>query len=332
MQFMNNLKLKLYQKNQFDIWNNFIENSNNGTIFHRLDFLDYHKDRFKDNEHHLIWYKGDAIYAMMPLGIFEENGEKIARSPFGASWGGLVHGFNFKSKYALKIVEQLKEYLKNINVNKCYITVAPGCYYKKYTNYFEFSLSAHGFSLQKRELNHIIPLPTTHTNISLSLDAKCRNQCKQSIKNFSINNNAEIEEFYDVLLEDKKRHDNATATHTLADLKHLKKIFPDRIFFHVATTFTGEKASVCYFKINNHTLMTFYLAQQNKALKKNGLNALLFKGLHDAVTDKIEYFDFGSSAFSSIEKTVVNGGVSEFKESFGARGYFRDTYFLEIKT
>ena len=88
------ITLKEYKKDYFDKWNKFVENSNNGTIFHRLDFLAYHGDKFKSNENHLIWFKGDEIIALMPLGIFEENGKRIAKSPYGGSYGGVITRLN----------------------------------------------------------------------------------------------------------------------------------------------------------------------------------------------------------------------------------------------
>ena len=64
---MANYKIIKYDVKYFDKWNKFVENSNNGTIFHRLDFLNYHGNKFKKNEHHLIILKGDTIFGVINL-------------------------------------------------------------------------------------------------------------------------------------------------------------------------------------------------------------------------------------------------------------------------
>ena len=87
---MSEYHLERFTPDLFDVWNNFIEKSNNGTIFHKLEFLAYHKNRFKEDEHHLILFKGESIYAVFPMAVFIKDNKKIAMSPYGASYGGPV--------------------------------------------------------------------------------------------------------------------------------------------------------------------------------------------------------------------------------------------------
>lgn len=316
-------KPEVFDKTGIEQWNRFVEESVNGCIFHRLDFLAYHGDRFLENAHHLAWYKGETLSAVMPMGIFIENGRRVARSPFGASWGGLVHEKNLKLKYAIKMTESLIDYLKGIDIDECMITPTPMCYFDTYTNYFEQTLFAQGFSLLYRDICHIVELPGKEEEVWLSFDSKCRNQVRNGLKNFKITEDGDFEEFYLVLLEDKKRHNDAVPTHTLQELKYLQEKFKKRVFVDIAVGRENVKAGICYFACNSNTLSVFYIAQQSGALGLNGVNALVLKGMQRAVREGFKYFDFGTSSYHNKSRNL---NLSQFKESFGARGYFRDMY------
>jgi hypothetical protein len=316
------LIIKKYNINQYEKWNNFIDKSNNGTLFHKLAFLSYHNQKFISNEHHLAWYKGETLFACMPLGFFEIEDKKIAKSPYGASWGGLVHGSKFKLKDAIEIVDSLIIYLSQNNVNEFITTITPQCYFENYTNYFEFALLQSSFKLTNSDVMHIVKLPENIKDVTLCLDSKCRNQTKKSFEKIVIKRNVEATEFYDILMQDKIRH-NSLPTHTLDDMILLKNILPNSIFFDVGIFEDNSRAGVCYFVGNKNCISTFYLAQEDLAKGKNGLNALILCGMEEAVKAGYKYFDFGCS---SVNSQIQNIGVSEFKESFGATGLFRNTY------
>lgn len=306
------------------LWNAFIEKSANGTIFHRSDFLAYHHPKFKSNINNLIWLKNENFFSLMPLGIFRSDKEIIARSPYGASWGGLVHPDNMTLNYSRQIVKTLIEYLKANNIDKCFITATPGCYYKTYSYHFEFSLLEAGFKLINSEIQDVVPLSQIKNNVWELFTSKCRNQSRKGLENFSITQNVTPEEFYPILVEDKKRHNNASITHSLKDLTLLHNTFPDKVIFSVARLKnSNEMAGLCLFVGNDNCVMTFYLSQTAGAVGKNGVNALIAIHLEQAFKQGYKFFDFGCSSFNT---KVENIGVAEFKESFGSIGISRNTY------
>ncbi len=325
---MANLTLKKYEPNLFGAWNKFVETSNNGTIFHRQDFLAYHGDRFKKNEHHLVWFKGDQIFALMPLGIFEEKGKRVAKSPFGASWGGLVIPSKFKLKYAMGIVESLVEYLKKRKISEFLVTPTPGCYYQELNSYFEFALTAFGSKLVNRDILNVTKIPEKEDEIWQVPDRECRNKIKNALSVFKIKENVSAKDFYPILLADKRRHHSAP-THSLADLVYLQKNLKNKIKFDLAVNIEDYQAGICYFIGNKNCQMAFYMSQEDKAVGKNGINALVFKGFKNAACEGYRFMDFG---ISSINNQISNIGLVEFKESLGGHhGFIRDTYQLKIK-
>ena len=326
---MEKISIARYTSDSLDKWNQFVENSNNGTIFHRLDFLAYHGDKFKKNEHHLVFYKGDSIYGVLPLGIFNENGRTVAMSPFGASMGGIVYKKNLKLKYAIQMIELLVDYLIKLgNVDECLIIIPPMGYYNSYNNYMEFAMCSHGFVISNSEISHFVR--TKSEKIEDNFESRARNSIRKAIKEGNkIKFNDKIEVLYPLIIEDKKRQQLQTKpTHSLQDLLYLEKIFPDRVFADIAYIKEIPVAGVVYFLVNKSCLLTFYLARATNYLNYNSMNLLIKERLLKAHKAGIKYLDFGCSSY---KMQITNIGVAEFKESFGAAGYFKHTFILKLQ-
>jgi len=73
------LQIKRYQNNFRSQWEEFVTAANNGTVFHRQQFLDYHpKGRFEN--HHLVINDGNRIVAVIPALIKDEQGNPVVIS------------------------------------------------------------------------------------------------------------------------------------------------------------------------------------------------------------------------------------------------------------
>jgi len=309
-----------------EIWDDLINNSVKGTIFHTQNFLRYHKDRFSENEHHLVFKKGETVIALLPLAIFREKQGLVAKSPYGASWGGFVFTKTLSVKYINEVLMVFIEYLRVNNIKETIITLAPHCYDSIIDFTLDFSLMTNGFKLLNYELSHVVDLKTVQQDVFKLYDSKCRNQVRKGLQNFTISQFASVDEFYPILMEDKIRH-NSIPTHSIEELRDLNLRFPKNVFFSVGTTTSGKKAAICYFASNNFCISTFYMCQENEALGLNGLNALVHDGIKYAVDNGYKYYDFGGS---SVNGVIENYGVSQFKESFGAVGDLRRKYLLSL--
>ena len=97
------VRIEKYTEDKKQIWNFFVKNSNNGTLFHDLDFLSYHpEDRF--NEHHLMFYRKDNLISVMPMALSETDGKKVAKSPYGGSYGGIITDEQLKYRHSEEII------------------------------------------------------------------------------------------------------------------------------------------------------------------------------------------------------------------------------------
>ena len=106
------ITFKRFVEAQSQQWEAFIGDSNNGTLFHRRKFLNYHpKDRFED--HSLMAYKKDKLLSIFPAAVNIEDGKRLLISHPGASMGSFVVPVNLSIADAM----ELAKILVNIPVN-----------------------------------------------------------------------------------------------------------------------------------------------------------------------------------------------------------------------
>ena len=326
---MTKFKIIEYTPEWFNRWNSFIEESNNGTLFHRLDFLSYHKEKFSNNEYHLIVLKGEQIVALVPLAIFNSNNFIEAKSPYGASFGGIVHNNKLTLDQGLVIVDLIDDYFVVKKINQVSFTFPPINYFSNYSGYIDFALLRKGFNIVKREIFHVLSLEIDYRNQFEKYEGRTRTVLRKIQNDFYLEENVSVENFFPILLEDKMRL-NSEPTHSFQEIIKLKELFPQRVFIDMAINkINKSKSAICYFiSIINKVIMTFYIAQEVQAMGSNGTTFLLDYGIKKAIEQGYKYFDFGSSTFGYEVKNI---GLSVFKESFGSNGYCRDQYFKIYK-
>ena len=312
-----------YEKKYYTRWNNFIDKSLNGTLFHRLDFLDYHGEKFKQEEHHLMILKGEEIFGVLPA-VKRDNS---LISPYGSSFGGVAVSKKCSLSNAISLADTLKEYFIKAGLNTVEIVTPPDHYYVEQNHNLSFALERIGFKRVFSEIFNVIELPKTEEEFwKHKYQPRGRTTFRKHADDFSVYANVRLDDFYPILLEDKIRH-KSKPTHTKAELEYLIKKFPDKIWFDIAVHKNGSRVGICYFKPTPSTVLTFYMAQETNALRLNGKNVLVDFGIRKAIHEGIKFFDFGGS---TIGYEIQNIGVANFKETFGAIGALRKKYILKI--
>jgi len=308
-------------------WDRFIDESDNGTIFHKLKFLSYHNDFSGMKINHLVWLSGSEIFAVLPLFVSLNTKIKYGVSPYGSSFGGIIIKNGINLEKAILIIELLSNYCKSNKIQTLKITFPPSIYSNSRQSYIQYALSKKGASIVKRDLFHIVPLKSNWNELYSSFSSSCRNKIKNAKIAFTIHENSDINEFYSILVEDKKRQ-NSEPTHSLKELQLLKEYFPKNIIVDISISHqNGAKAAICYFDCSKDIIMTFYMCQEDNALGYNGINALLEIGMKRSLNEGKKYLDFGGSTFGY---EISNLGVSKFKESFSSTTDLRDTFNLAI--
>ena len=320
------ITLRSYQPSEEQAWNQFVGTANEGTLFHRLDFLSYHGKKFAGQESHLVWCKGQTLFGVMPMAIFEENGRRSARSPYGASYGGPV--FQSPPEYAegTEIVYSLLERLAALNVSVCTLTLPLSCYCAKYSETLRLVLIENGFACVNRDISNAVGLPIG-APIDEIITGRARNTVRKAEKlGIRTAHRASVADFQ-VLLDKTYDRLGIKPTHTVGEFAWLCEHLPEDIYVDVAYKDDLPIAGIGFFTINKRVNSSFYLCRDPEYKESEALSLLIRDALRRSQSRGFAWFDFGTS--SAGMRALRN--LFMFKESFGAVGLFRETYQWEAR-
>jgi hypothetical protein len=305
-------------------WDRFVEESNNGTVFHRLDWLAYHGDRFAGNAHPVAWRKGDALHSVLPLGIFEEEGGRVARSPYGASYGGIVVPHALSLARAEGLVDSLLSYLREQGVRKLVVTPAPNFYWRKPHDYLEFWLLSRGAVRERTELTSYIDVTEEPMEGFRHAAVKAVRKARENDVRVEADS-GDVDAFYDILTANRGKFE-ATPTHSREEVRWLVERLPDHIKLFMAYRDDTPIAGSLVFRCNRRVILDFYWAHLDEYQGLRPVSLLVHEITRWARREGYAHFDFGTQ---TIDMVPVEGST-RFKETFGAVGVFRNTYALDL--
>lgn len=115
---MAQIRLVKYEPEMEETWDSFIDNSINGTLFHRQRFMSYHAaGKFTDTS--LLFYEGNKLLSVFPAAIImAADGKKVLKSHPGTSYGGFVFDSTLPLEDIFSILESVQEYGKQEQVDR----------------------------------------------------------------------------------------------------------------------------------------------------------------------------------------------------------------------
>ncbi len=317
------LTITRFSEQDADWWDDYVWQADNGTIFHTRRFLSYHPEgRFTD--HSLIFKQKNSVKAVFPAVELQMDKDRVLYSHRGSSYGGFVYR-DAGIRDAFDMVEALKDYAKQQGFSRILITLPPIVYMTRYSNYVDFALLKNGFRYLKREISSVLQLPESVDHILPMFKAEARTATRKSIKQgVQVRRSDDYAAYYRILKKNLMLRHNVTPTHSLEELERLAALFPEHI--HLWGAFLDERmiAGVVNFICSNDTVLAFYISDDKTYQQYRSVNNLFYHIFQWAVENRFKFFDFG--IFTVNEDP--NWGLGKFKESFGARGLFRDTFEL----
>jgi len=307
-----------------DEWNRFVDESNGGTLFHRLDFLAYHHDRFEENECHLVIRKGDALFGVMPMAIFDEEDGRVARSPYGGSYGGPVFAKPLHYAESREVLQALLAFFEERDVAASKIVWPIPCCYAEPSDTLRLVFVEEGFRLANRDTSSVVclddrlELATEVQSRKARLDRKMRKAREEGVE---IAHRAPTEDFWQVLEKSFSRLD-VKPTHTFEEIVWLRSNLQDRVQLDVAYLGGVPIASIALFFVNHRVGVTFYLCVDPDHRTTQAQTLLIREAMDRLQKQNVPWLDLGTS--SSQQRARPN--LFRFKESFGAVGQFRETY------
>ncbi len=318
------MELRRIQEGDRNNWTDFVQRSNNGTIFHLPDFLDYHPEgRFRN--HHLLAEESSGMVSVIPGALCDREDGTWFRSYPGASYGGPVLTDVMGLRKTEKLVDELIAYCRGNGWKGIEMTPPPIVYYRRPHNYLEFSLVRRGFQYRRRELTAVIDLSRFGEELRLGFRSSALRGVKKAQKSgVTVEENWDFHRFYPVLESNLQERHDVRPTHTLEELERLRQLLGnDRIKQFTAVKDGEVLAGMVMFHCNPRVTLAFYIShdQEHQALRP--VNLVYMEVIRWAKQMGYHYMDLGTFTLDM----EVNYGLCRFKESFSARGIFRNTLF-----
>lgn len=325
------IRIELYNQDFMAQWEDFIDKSFNGCFIHKRKFLNYHSpEKFKD--HSLIFYKGNAIVAVMPACEISLNDRKTFFSHRGSTFGGFVFSEKFfEIQIINKIIESFNQYVNPLNFDQIILKQQSNIFSKGSTDNLKYLLGINSFK-HYEELSFVIDLKgLTENNLIDSFRPNTRSKVRQSMKNDLhceyVESDESITKFHEILSSNLEKHESKPI-HSVNELIDLKKRFPTEIEFIHCKKGNDVIAASMTWNFNNKVIHTQNISIDYRYSDLKPSNFMIHFMINQAMKKSFNYFSFGISTENQGKE--LNFGLAEFKEGFGANGHLNYTHYRSL--
>lgn len=311
---MKKLSVRLYNKEDYHKWNEFVANAKNATFLFHRDFMEYHQDRFQDFSL-LVLDEKDNLKAIFPANRVED----VVFSHQGLTYGGLVVNQKTKLSDSIVLFQEVLKYLNQNQIQNLDIKILPSIYSDFPSDEVEYLAFLCQAELIRRDTLSVIDLQS-HFKYS---HGRKQEIAKAQKLGFEVREENTFDTFWnEILLPNLAEKHKAKPVHCLAEMTLLKEKFPKNIRqFNVylddkivAGTTIFETSTVAHSQ---------YISGKANAETNLSLDFLHHYLITEVFKDK-KYFDFGIS--NENQGKNINSGLLFWKESFGARTITQSFY------
>jgi hypothetical protein len=312
--------VKKYSESDFNIWNSFVAHSKNGTFLIDRNYLDYHSTRFID--YSLLFYFNDILIAVMPANLI--NNELYTHG--GITYGGIITNDSMTTPLMVKAFEAMLLFLSSNEITLIYYKCVPSIYHQLPAEEDLYALFINNGQLFRRDVLSVINLQTK------KIEFQKRRQ--RAISKAIANNITIIEAsandwqlYWELLGEALMIKHGAKPVHSLFEIDILKQKFSNNIKLFVAKQ-NGEILAGVVMYETHQVAHAQYIAANEKGKMAGALDLLFEVLINEKFTNKA-FFDFGIS--NENNGLLLNTGLIEQKEGFGARTIVHDYYKIKIE-
>lgn len=307
------MQLERYTENHFKLWNRIVGESRNSTFFFNRNYLDYHKHLFHD--HSLIVFDQSKPIALLPANEINT----AIYSHAGLTYGGLLLLPEIKLIKTLAIFFKVLKYYFDFGYDELIYKPVPSFYHQIKTDEDLYALFLVKGELFRRDTGFVIdlksPLPYQ--------ERRKRSIVKAAKQGLEIKKTETFDEFWTQVLEPNLfSRFGVKPVHSVEQITQLKEKNPGNI---VQYNIYWQEMIVggCTLFINQNAVHAQYISSTEEG-KQIGALDFLFDYLIKKEFSGFKYFSFGIS--NENNGLDINEGLTEWKESFGARAWIHDFY------
>jgi hypothetical protein len=315
---MKNYTVRLYEAQDFDVWNTFISTAKNATFLFHRDFMEYHSDRFQD--YSLLVFDEKKLVAVLPANRVEST----VYSHQGLTYGGLVLPPKSKFSDTIYIFKAILKKLNENQISNLFVKELPNIYSTYASDELDYLIH---ICKGKLKMKHAISIINLNRKLLFS---RSRNKCIKRGKsnNLIIKEETNISDFWNTLLipnlNDKYQ---SKPVHSLEEISFLMEKFPMNIR-HFNVYYNNNLVCGSTLFITKNVIKPQYIAG-NDFNNELGSIDFLYDFLINEIAKEVEFFDLGPSHVNNGLQIIQN--INFWKESFGAQTLSQDFYEVETK-
>jgi hypothetical protein len=297
-------------------WNEFVAKSKNGTFLFNRQYMDYHADRFSDSSLIIANAEGRWV-SVLPA---NRVGNALI-SHGGLSYGGLVSDEDMTMSRMVDLFADLLRYLADAGIERLEYKTVPTIYHRLPAEEDRFALFLHGASLSRRDVLSVVDQGASGP----VQERRRRGARKAEGMGIAIDESDDWASFWSILTDNLLERHGRRPVHSVDEIVSLARNFPSNIRLFIAKRGQAVMGGAVLY-LSDRTAHVQYIGSSAEGRQCGALD-LLFSWLIGRL-GSYRYFDFGIS--NEGDGRVLNRGLSEFKDGFGARAVVHDHYLLRV--
>ena len=314
-------EVKQYTQEQAQEWNEFIEDSRQGTFLFNRSYMDYHADRFKDVS--LMIYRKGQLYALLPANRLGDT----LYSHQGLTYGGLITKKQSTTAEICEVFIKINEYLYHSGVQRVIYKPTPWIYhcYPGEEDLYTLTYICHA-QLTSRDISSTIPFDS-RIKFSESRRSGIRKATRAGV---TVRESKDLATFWDILDKNLTNKYATHPVHSLEELTLLHSRFPNSIRLFMAYNNKGIAIGGTIIYEMPRVVHSQYISASPEGKRLGAIDLLFDYILNDVYANHKGFFDFGKS--TEEEGKILNTTLIFQKEGFGGRGVCYDCYEWETDT
>lgn len=315
---MKKYTIKKYKIDDFQLWNDFVNQAKNATFLFHRNFMEYHNTRF--NDFSLLVFENEKLMSILPANYVDD----VLFSHQGLTYGGFVFNDKIKLGQVLEIVKEVLNFLHDNGFKTFKLKLMPSIYNSFFSEEIEYALFLIEAKLIRRDCLSVIDL-----NKKFKISKTRKEAIHRGKKN-----NLEIREednfklFWDeILIPNLDKKHNATPVHSVEEIEILHKRFPKNIR-HFNVYDDGKIVAGTTIFVTDKVAHPQYISGNPQKNELGSIDYLYHYLITEVFNDK-DFFDFGPSHENDGKQ--INQGILFWKESFGVKTTVQDWYEISAK-
>ena len=314
-------EVKQYTQEQVQEWNEFIEDSRQGTFLFNRSYMDYHADRFQDAS--LMIYQKGQLYALLPANRLGDT----LYSHQGLTYGGLITKKQATTAEICEVFININEYLYHSGVQRVIYKPTPWIYYcyPAEEDLYALTYICHA-QLTSRDISSTIPLALRMKFIE-SRRSGIRKATRAGV---TVRESKDLATFWDILDKNLTNKYATHPVHSLEELTLLHSRFPNSIRLFMAYNDKGIAIGGTIIYEMPRVVHSQYISASPEGKRLGAIDLLFDYILNDVYANHKGFFDFGKSTEEGGK--ILNKTLIFQKEGFGGRGVCYDCYEWDTDT